>query len=116
MKIEEFGKDYHLYFSILQVIALKFWFRYIFRNQSLIKIGDEKSLTARILNDLQTHIGRSFEILVREVLIERNTDGIIPFKFTKSGKVFRRSGQLGIQSSDCNRSPEQVPLKTGSLS
>jgi hypothetical protein len=48
--------------------ALRFWFRYIFRNQSLIEIGDEKGLTAKILNDLPTLMGRSFEELVRALL------------------------------------------------
>lgn len=124
--IEEFGKNYYLYFSILQVIAsgetqmarvadgtgininsiskyldeltsydqvlerrtpvtelktetktgryyikdpsLRFWFRYIFKNQSLIEIGDEKGLTSKILNDLQTFMGISFEGLIRELL------------------------------------------------
>ncbi len=152
--IEEFGKNYHLYFSILQVIAggetqmariadgtginvnsiskyldeltsyyqvlerripvtehkyekkigryyikdpaLRFWFRYIFKNQSLIEIGDEKGLTAKIMNDLPTFTGRSFEELVRALLIQRNTEDILPFRFTKIGGFWTRRGDIEI--------------------
>lgn len=152
--IEEFGKNYHLYFSILQVIAggetqmariadstgininsiskyldeltsyynvierripvteykfekkigryyikdpaLRFWFRYIFRNQSLIEIGDDRGLTEKIMNDLPTLMGRSFEELVMELLIKRNNRGIIPFKFMKIGGFWTRKGDIEI--------------------
>jgi len=152
--IEEFGKNYHLYFSILQVIAggetqmariadgaginvnsiskyldeltsyyqvverripvtehkyekkigryyikdpaLRFWFRYIFRNQSLIEIGDEKSLTTKIINNLSTFMGRSFEELVRALLLQRNTGDIVPFRFTKIGGFWTRRGDVEI--------------------
>src|SRR3990170_2978440 len=152
--IEEFGKNYHLYFSILQVIAggetqmariadssgininsiskyldeltsyyqvierripiteykqekkigryfikdpaLRFWFRYIFKNQSLIEIGDEKGLAGKIMNDLPTLMGRSFEELIRALLIQRNDGDIIPFKFTKIGGFWTRRGDIEI--------------------
>lgn len=152
--IEEFGKNYHLYFSILQVIAggetqmariadgaginvnsiskyldeltsyyqvlerripvteykhekkigryhikdpaLRFWFRYIFRNQSLIEIGDEKGLTAKIKDDLPTLMGRSFEELVRALFIQNNTGDIVPFRFTKIGGFWTRKNDIEI--------------------
>ncbi len=164
--IEEFGRNYHLYFSILQVIAggetqmariadgaginvnsiskyldeltsyyqvlerripvtehryekkigryyikdpaLRFWFRYIFRNQSLIEIGDEKSLTAKILNDLSTFMGRSFEELVRALLIQKNTGDIIPFKFTKIGDFWTRRGDVEIDIVALNEEKETI--------
>jgi len=151
--IEEFGKNYHLYFSILQVIAggetqmariadgaginvnsiskyleeltsyyqvlerripitkkpekkigryhikdpaLRFWFRYIFRNLSLVEIGDEKGLTAKIQGDLPTFMGLSFEELVRALLIQQNTGAIIPFKFSKIGAFWTRKNDVEI--------------------
>ena len=152
--IEEFGKNYHLYFSILQVIsggetqmariadgaginvnsiskyldeltsyykvlerripvtehkyekkvgryhikdpALRFWFRYIFTNQSLIEIGDEKDVTAKILDDLPSLMGRSLEELVRSLLIQRNNGDIIPFKFTRIGSSWTRKSDAEI--------------------
>ncbi len=152
--IEEFGKNYHLYFSILQVIAggetqmariadssginitsiskyldeltsyyqvlerktpvtefkhvtktgryhlkdqaLRFWFRYIFKNQSLIEIGDEKGLTAKILNDLPNLMGWSFEELIRELLLKRNTEDILPFRFNRIGGFWTKKGDVEI--------------------
>lgn len=152
--IEEFGKNYYLYFSILQVIAggetqmariadsaginvnsiskyldeltsyyqvlerripvtehkqekkigryyikdpaLRFWFRYLFSNQSLIEIGDKKSLIAKILKDLPTLMGRSFEELIRALLIQKNTGAIIPFKFNKIGSFWTRKSDVEI--------------------
>lgn len=164
--IEEFGKNYHLYFSILQVIAggetqmariadgaginvnsiskyldeltsyyqvlerkipvtehryekkigryyikdqaLRFWFRYIFRNQSLIEIGDEKSLTAKIMNDISTFMGRSFEELVRALLIQKNIGVIIPFRFTKIGGFWTRRGDVEIDIIALNEEKETI--------
>jgi AAA+ ATPase superfamily predicted ATPase len=152
--IEEFGKNYHLYFSILQVIAggetqmariadgaginvnsiskyldeltsyykvlerrtpvtelkhetktgryhikdpaLRFWFRYIFKNQSLIEIGDEKGLTEKILNDLPTFMGSSSEDLIRALLLKRNMEDTLPFKFNRLGGFWTKKGDVEI--------------------
>ncbi|MBI1883147.1 MAG: ATP-binding protein [Chlamydiae bacterium] len=148
--IEEFGKNYHLYFSILEVVAggetqmariadgtginvnsiskyleeltayyqilerrvpitdrkhekklgryyikdpaLKFWFRYVFRHQSLLEIGDVKNLLKKISSDLPTFLGRSFEELVRALLLKRNSDHFLPFKFTDIGGFWTKRG------------------------
>lgn len=152
--IEEFGKNYHLYFSVLQVISggvtqmariadcaginvnsiskyleelnsnyqiierrvpvtetrneqkigryylkdqlLRFWFRYIFSYASMIAIGDEAGLLAKIEGDLQTFMGWSFEELVRILLLERNDATVIPFRFSKIGGFWNRSGDVEI--------------------
>lgn len=152
--IEEFGKNYHLYFSILQVIAggetqmariadntginvnsiskyleeltsyyqvierripvteykyekkigryhikdpaLRFWFRYIFKNQSLIELGDEKNLAEKIISDLPAFMGRSFEELTRDMLIKKNNVSLLPFRFTKIGGFWTRRNDVEI--------------------
>lgn len=152
--IEEFGKNYHLYFSILQVIAggetqmariadksginvnsiskyldelvsyyqvierrlpvtatrqdqktgryylkdplLRFWFRYIYRNQSLIEIGDEKALLDKIQSDLSTFMGWSFEELIRAMLLKRNDGTVVPFTFTRIGGFWTKRGDVEI--------------------
>jgi AAA+ ATPase superfamily predicted ATPase len=152
--IEEFGKNYHLYFTILQVIAggetqmariadraginvnsiskyldelvsyyqvierrlpvtegaeskkigryylkdqaLRFWFRYIFRNQSLIEIGDTEGLTAKILKDLPTLMGQSFEALVRSLLTRKNMQDFLPLRFSRIGGFWNRTGDVEI--------------------
>jgi uncharacterized protein len=152
--IEEFGKDYHLYFSILQVVAsgetqmariadrtginvnsiskyldeltnfyqilerrlpvtdyredkkrgryylrdqtLRFWFRYIFRNRTLIEIGDEDRLIRKIMTDLPTLMGRAFEELVRALLVRRNDHTILPLRFSRIGGFWSRRGEVEI--------------------
>lgn len=75
---------------------LRFWFRYIFSNQSMIAIGDEAGLLTKINADLQTHMGWSFEDLVRTLLLERNNKTIIPFRFSKIGGFWNKSGEVEI--------------------
>lgn len=152
--IEEFGRNYLLYFSILQVVAggetqmariadcaginvnsiskyldeltshyqvierripvtearqdqkvgryhlkdplLRFWFRYIYRNQSLIEIGDVEGLTAKIEDDLPTLMGSAFEELVRTLLLKRNDGSVIPFRFSRIGGFWTRKGDVEI--------------------
>jgi AAA+ ATPase superfamily predicted ATPase len=76
--------------------ALRFWFRYIFKNQSLIEIGDEEGLTQKIVNDLPTYMGWSFEELVRAILIGKNTGTVLPFKFSQIGSFWTRRGDVEI--------------------
>jgi AAA+ ATPase superfamily predicted ATPase len=152
--IEEFGKNYFLYFSILQAVAggetqmariadktgininsiskyleelttyyqvlerripvtehklgkkigryvvkdpaLRFWFRYIFKNQTLIEIGDFQKLHSRIVDDLSTYICNSFEETVRALLIRRNSERILPFRFSRIGSFWTRRNDVEI--------------------
>jgi AAA+ ATPase superfamily predicted ATPase len=152
--IEEFGKNYHLYFSILQTIAggvtqmaqiadktginvnsiskyldemvseygvlerrspvtarsndhkggryhiadpfLKFWFRYIHKNQTLIEIGAADRLADKIEKDLSNFEGWVFEGLIREILISRNNGSIVPFVFDRISGFWDKSGKVEI--------------------
>lgn len=152
--IEEFGKNYHLYFSILQTVAggvtqmaqiadktgvnvnsiskyldelvseygvlerrspvtalsndhkggryhiadqlLKFWFRYIYKNQTLIEIGATKRLADKIEEDLPNFNGWVFEGMIREILISRNNGSIVPFEFDRISGFWDRSGKVEI--------------------
>ena len=160
--IEEFGKNYTVYFSILQSIAsgntqmvriaddcginvnsiskyldeltsyygiierrvpvtefknekigryyildnaVNFWFRYIFKNQSLIEIGDKKTLTDKILNDLNTLMGFKWEQLVKNILKEKN---ILPFKFIKIGGFWTRKENIEIDITALNETEGKI--------
>lgn len=152
--IEEFGKNYHLYFSILQTVAcgvtqmsqiadktgidvnsiskyldelvtkygvlerrlpvtatsgehkngryhiadqlLKFWFRYIYKNQSLVAIGAEDRLAEKIVSDLPTFMGTGFETVIRDILTARNDGSVVPFIFDRIGGYWDRSGKVEI--------------------
>lgn len=75
---------------------LRFWFRYIFRNQSLIELGETERLTKKIMDDLPTLMGHSFENLARHLLLARNDGSIIPFVFDKLGGYWNRTGSVEI--------------------
>jgi len=88
--------------------ALRFWFRYIFKNQSLIEIGDVKGLTTRIKNDLPTFMGKPFEELIKALLLKRNAKDIVPFRFTKIGGFWTRKGDVEIDIVALNEEEERI--------
>lgn len=152
--IEEFGRNYHLYFSILEVIAggetqmariadgaginvnsiskyldelvgyyrvvdrrapitaprqdhksgryfvadpaLRFWFRYVWKHRTLLEIGDDRGTAARIAEDVPNLMGRSFEELSRALLVQRNGEGVLPFRFARIGSYWSRRGDVEI--------------------
>ncbi len=172
--IEEFGKNYHLYFSVLQVIAggetqmariadgaginvnsiskyleelvsyyqvierripvtshrrehksgryfisdpaLRFWFRYIYRHRSLLEIGDEKKLTGIIVKDLATLMGTSFEDLVRALLVRRNGEGLLPFRFARIGRYWSRKGDVEVDIVALDEKEENILIGECKLS
>lgn len=63
---------------------VKFWFKFIYPNLSFIEEGIFSA--AEIKNSYDTYLGRVFEKICREFLIE-NTHKI-PFKFTKIGRQY----------------------------
>ncbi len=152
--IEEFGKNYHLYFSIMQAVAcgitqmsqiadktgigvnsiskyldelvtyyevlerrlpvnattgehkngryyiadplLKFWFRYIHKNQSLVALGEDIRLSEKIESDLPTFMGLNFEKMICEILTARNDGSLVPFNFDRIGNYWDRTGKVEI--------------------
>ena len=167
--IEEFGKNYGVYFSILQSIAsgntqmvriadycgininsigkyleeltslykiierklpvteykveakigryriidnaVSFWFRYIYKNQSLIEIGEEKILLDKIYADLNTFMGFKFEELIKSILIEKNSDvgnNPLPFQFTKIGGFWTKKENIEIDIVAYNEEEKKI--------
>ncbi len=75
---------------------MRFWFRYIFRNQSLIEMGETERLNSKIMQDLSTLMGHAFENLTRTLLMARNDGSIVPFMFDKIGGYWNRTGSVEI--------------------
>ncbi len=75
---------------------LKFWFRYIHKNQSLVAMGAEERLAEKIFTDLPTFMGLHFEVIIREVLQLRNNGTVIPFVFERIGRYWDRGGKVEI--------------------
>lgn len=53
-------------------------------------------------------MGRSFEKLVRALLIQKNTGDIIPFRFTKIGDFWTRKGDVEIDIVALNEDEETI--------
>ena len=75
---------------------MRFWFRYIFRNQSLIEMGETERLNSKIMQDFPTLMGHAFENLARTLFMARNDGSIVPFIFDKIGGYWNRTGSVEI--------------------
>ena len=96
--------------------ALRFWFRYIYRHRSLLEIGDEKELTGIIERDLSTLMGTSFEDLVRALLIRRNGEGLLPFRFSRIGGFWSRKGDVEVDIAALDEKEENILIGECKLS
>jgi len=86
-----YGKKKKYY--VLKDNFFKFWFRYIYKNWSLLNINWKKVLE-EIKDDLNNYFGLVFEDFAREFLIEKNRKGEISFtKMEKFVGYYRENGK-----------------------
>jgi len=74
----------------------KFWFRYVYRNRSDYEIGNYDALMNKIEVDFESLVGREFEKITEQFLIEMNNQNKLPFKFSKIGKWWRKGIEIDI--------------------
>ena len=65
--------------------VIAFWFRYIHRNITLFEGKNFSEIIDIIKKDLGSYEGRRFEIVGRELFMELNQNGMLPFRFSKIG-------------------------------
>jgi AAA+ ATPase superfamily predicted ATPase len=70
----------------------EFWFRFIFRNMSYHEIGNFDYLRENIQQGFNPFVGRKFEGICREFLIELNLQGGLPLRFNRIGSWWNRKG------------------------
>jgi hypothetical protein len=70
-----------------------FYFRFIYPNLSELEI-DELYLLERIKKEYDLYLGLTFEGIAREVLVEFNRRGLLPFKFAKIGRWWHRGREI----------------------
>ena len=100
--IEEFGKDYGIYFSILSCIArgkntrseiedvfYSFWFRFVFKYSYIIEIENYGKLREIIRRDYNTFSGLMLERYFHRVAMEGG-------EFTRLGRWWDRRGENEI--------------------
>ena len=71
-----------------------FWFRFIFRNMSHHEIGDFEYIGEKIRQGFDSFVGRNFEGICREFLVDLNRQepGQLPFRFDSIGSWWNRKG------------------------
>ncbi|MFH1472583.1 MAG: DUF234 domain-containing protein [Nanoarchaeota archaeon] len=70
----------------------RFWFRFIYRNMSYYEVGNYKYVREKIVEQIPAFIGRSFEGVCTQKLIELNNSNKLPCVFTKIGPWWDRKG------------------------
>ena len=72
----------------------RFWYKFIFQNQTPLNLGNTALVFDLIKRDLNSYIGRVFEDIVKEILILYNTKEIKGFElnFENIGSWWDRSG------------------------
>ena len=72
----------------------RFWYRFVFENQSALNMGARDQILKLIKNDLNSYIGKIFEDIIKELLISYNGKEIKGFKidFENIGSWWDRSG------------------------
>jgi len=79
---------------VIQDNFIRFWFRFIFPNLSLI---EENSFDVReIKREYSQYLGCVFERVCKEMLINLNKKGRLPFKFTKIGGWWHKAKEIDL--------------------
>lgn len=69
-----------------------FWFKFVKPNRGKVEIGTfEMNWDA-----FNTHVGRAFEDVARQFLIELNGRGKLPFRFTKIGRWWKKNEEIDL--------------------
>ncbi len=70
---------------------LEFWYRYVYPLRDLIESGESDVALKRIMNTLNSFVGRKFEQVCKEFLIILNKKKKLPFIFEKIGRQWGRT-------------------------
>lgn len=82
-----------------------FYYRYIFRSRQLLELGRHPEVWKRIKTDLESHIGRQFEQVVREAIVRINGKRVrgVAVDFEQIGSWWNRRGEeIDIVASGSN--------------
>ena len=89
-------------------LFFKFWFRYVFKYNFLIESRQWDRLKKFIAKDINTYLGSAFEDLMREVLLDLNTQNRLPFEIDRLGKFFTKNWQIEIDLVGVNDKQKKV--------
>ncbi len=75
---------------------LRFWFRFLHRNYSYFERGMEGYVYDIVKRDVNSFLGRSFEDISREFLLDLSGRGKSPFRFQKIGRWWWRDREIDL--------------------
>ena len=84
---------------------VEFWFRFVYRYQSMLEIGATAALLGNIERDFSSYQGRIFEEYCKELLIELNQNSIL--SFDEIGSWWDR-GETEIDITTINHREKQI--------
>jgi len=73
-----------------------FWFRFIYPNRSEIERGELAQVIDLIKEDLNSYMGKKFEKICMEAMIEMNVRGQLPFHFKTIGGWWHKDREIDI--------------------
>ena len=73
-----------------------FWFRFVAPYFEEIESGFPDGALEEFRRDFNQYIGFAFEEIAKQLLIELNREGRLPFKFTKIGRWWHKGEEIDI--------------------
>lgn len=74
----------------------RFWFRFAYPNKSGLELGNSDKVLSMAKHDFNSFVGRTFEDVAKEFLIELNSRGSLPINFTRIGKWWQKEEEIDI--------------------
>jgi len=75
----------------------RFWFRFVYPNRSDVEGGEVDRVLSKIRAEFNPYVGRIFEQVCREFLVEVNHRAGLPFHFTKIGNWWGHFREDGVR-------------------
>jgi len=73
----------------------RFWFRYIYTNQSLLEIGNVPPIMRKIQKEIDFFVSPLVEDIVRDLIIRLSGDGRLP-EFTRFGRWWHKDKEIDL--------------------
>lgn len=75
---------------------VNFWFRFIFRNKSLLEEDKTAAVTAKIKKDLLELLARNYEKIASDIVKANIEKGRIPFKLNEFGRWWDKQAEIDL--------------------
>ncbi len=73
-----------------------FWFRFVYPNMSYLEIENSGPVMESVRSNFTAFVGKAFEGICREFLIEANTKSRLPFSATNIGRWWSRQVEIDL--------------------